>query len=125
MELTPFVYDKKIKFEFGNALVSCGGKLGYLNSEGKEIIPCIYEDIKSYTSFPMWAKRDGKYGLIGSNYKEITPFIYDSELYFSENEPLCVSSNGKFGYINEAGKTIIPCKYEGIKLFSDGLMKIQ
>ncbi len=43
MELTPFVYDKKIKFEFGNALVSCGGKLGYFNSEGKEIIPYIYE----------------------------------------------------------------------------------
>ena len=41
-------YDYADSFSWGLALVRINGKYGYINKSQDEIIPCIYEDARSF-----------------------------------------------------------------------------
>jgi hypothetical protein len=62
--------------------VQSGDKLGFVNSEGKEIVRPIYDNIEAFNARNRnnWAlvERDGAYGFIDSNGKEAVTAIYDS-----------------------------------------------
>jgi|GEM_PF-2515430 hypothetical protein len=64
----------------GRAKVSKGGKVGFIDESGKEIIPCIYDSAQSFCIgkedlTPVM--KDGKHGLIDRDGKELAPLIYD------------------------------------------------
>ena len=94
-------------FSEGMAIVSEGGvienfflrdeRYGYINEEGKEIIPCIYEEVEDFSEGLASVKKDGKWGYINKDGKEIIPFIYDSVRSFSEGLA-SVEKNGKVCY---------------------------
>lgn len=87
-------YDKITQFTDGSGYVCLDGKWGYINKDGKEIIPCKYDSIDSIGGFQcrflLWVKIDGKIGVVDQKTgKEIIPCKYDFI-----DEPIAVGSGG-------------------------------
>jgi len=64
----------------GRAKVCKDGKIGFIDENGKEIIPCIYDSAQSFCLgkedlTPVM--KDGKHGLIDRDGNELAPLIYD------------------------------------------------
>jgi len=71
-----------------------GGKYGFIETSGKEILPFVYEEIASFrNNMAFVAKLNGKYGLINNRNEIIRPFIYDS--YAFSKEYMYLSDKGK------------------------------
>jgi len=113
-----------------------GGKFGIVNSQGKEIIPVIYDDIqfmytyyakdknarRSFSNYapdrkedkiiihPVFLCKDKKYGAADLSGKIIIPVVYDSiaDLIQNEKEFIQVWKNKNFGIFDLYGKEILP-----------------
>jgi hypothetical protein len=71
-----------------------GGKYGFIEPSGKEILPFVYEEIASFrNNMTFVAKLNGKYGFINNRNKIIRPFVYDS--YAFSKEYMYLSDKGK------------------------------
>ena len=58
-------YDKAFSFsKEGIARVQINDKTGYIDTEGKMVIPFEYEEMSSFEDGKARAKKDGKWGLI-------------------------------------------------------------
>lgn len=107
-------------FENGFAAVQNGEKWGFINTEGKEIVPCIYELVSSFSDGMACVCKNGKWGYVNTNGELAVPCVYESAKDFSEGLA-SVSKNGKEGFINKKGEVAIPFKYEDCGIFSEGL----
>lgn len=91
---------------------------GYLNGEGEEIIPCIYDDAMIGDGL-LRLKKNGLWAFVSPEGKFLTPFIYDSA-FSRVLEGLCaVQRNGLWGFINEKGEEVIPCMYDAVTDFDE------
>lgn len=54
-----------------------GGKFGYINKEGQQVIPFIYDDVTNFDGEYAAVLKDGKYGLINTKGETVIPFEYD------------------------------------------------
>lgn len=99
-------------------------KYGLISSDGKELVPLIYDFInennfKGFSEGVVVAKLNDKWGLIDTLGKTLVPFTYDR--LDNYNEGLCqVYINKLGGYINKKGEIVIPAKYKNIRPFNDG-----
>lgn len=102
------------------------GKYGINKSDGKELLPPIYEDVITYETAGLVAVRlNAKYGFIDKNGMQVTEIKYD-RVGGSFSEGLCiVELNIKFGYIDSRGKEVIPLIYDDANLFSEGLARVK
>lgn len=57
--------------------VKKAGKWGFINKEGKNVIPCQYDKVASFREGLVAVVKNGKSGYINTKGKEIVPFIYD------------------------------------------------
>lgn len=55
--ICPFIYEKVRYFDNGIAIVQKEGKMGLIDTTGKEVIPCIYQGIKVLYSGQIEAKK--------------------------------------------------------------------
>lgn len=118
-----FVFDEAYPFSEELALVR-QKKWGFINKEGKIVIPCIYNEIVDYFKNGLCIfKNKNKYGVLNSAGKEILPAKY-SEITFLENPLLIkVYSNKKYGLFTSEGKEICT-NYDIIEGFIDGVAKV-
>ncbi|UCS92171.1 WG repeat-containing protein [Echinicola marina] len=124
--IAPDQYDEMGKFsKEGLAYVSVSGKFGFIDKNGKEIIPPKYDAVSPFSEY-----LDGlsvvmlneKIGSIDPTGKEVIPLKYES--FHSSNGLAIMKFNNKMGIIDKTGKEITPFKYEGIGEFSDGLAPV-
>ena len=101
---------------------SDSGLMGYLNADGKEIVPPIYATIEPFgESHENWAKvqtENGRSGFINQNGQIVVETKYDEIDKFGvykENWAL-VSVDGKYGFIDTTGKEIVKPQYAEIPL---------
>lgn len=124
--LFPFKYTKLYWWqieECEGCEVETDGQLGFINKQGKEIIPCKYEYIKYYPNSKedIYAKvkKEGKYGLFDVlKQEEVIPCIYEEQSEFPETENdfnakyTKVKRGEKYGLYNiKKKKEVIPCEY--------------
>ncbi len=94
-------YNKK-----GWARVEKGGKVGYIDMSGTEVIECIYDEVYPFEKGRAKIVKNGKYGLVretGEVYVEpkydyIGPFV---------NGLAIISLKNKRGLLNEAGEEVV------------------
>jgi len=86
----------------------------------REVIPCKYDAVYSFSGGVARVKINNKWGLIDRNGKQITGCKYDKIDSFS-NGLARVEMNDKWGFINKEGDEIIPCQYGFCYNFSEGL----
>jgi hypothetical protein len=98
-------------YEDGIARVCKNDKYGFIDKKGKEMIPCVYEDVKRVSEGLIGVKKDGKYGFVDKKGQVIIPFEYEDVTIFSEGLS-AVEKDGKYGYINKKGETVIPFIYD-------------
>jgi len=127
---TPFTYEK---FE--------GGKWGFINSSGEEILPCKYEDAKNFSEGLAAVKIKNSYGFIDKTGSVVIQCIYGDATKFSEGLAAVaenkistmVKTTGtlkttikdrKWGYIDKKGKLVIPFEYLVANDFEQGKAKV-
>lgn len=108
--------------------VEKNGKVGYINTKGKLVVPAIYDNLRDPDDKydETWANpvsdghivvaKNGKYGIINTANKVIMPFTskYTFVDQMREGMALIMSSgSNKFGFIDKNGKEVIAPKYEG------------
>ena len=99
------------------------GKWGFVDEQGKEVIPFKYEAADKFSEGLAAIKLDGKWGGIDEQGKEVIPFIYDYAGEFSEGLAR-VLLNKKWGFIDKTGQEVVPRKYERTEAFSEGLAQV-
>lgn len=94
------------------------GLIGFINSKGKEIVPCKYIAVEPFGPYrENWAKVVNAQGLIGfinSDGKEIVKPKYTRIDFFGEYKKdwaKVENSQGLIGFINSDGKEIVKPKY--------------
>ena len=120
-------YNEVRDYSNGMAAVEAGNfilrKWGFIDESGKEVIPCIYLEVLSFSENLAAAKKD-KWGFIDKNGNEVIPFKYNAVWSFSEGMAAFRVGNeiaGRWGYIDKNGTEVIPCQYEAAGSFSEGL----
>lgn len=97
-----------------------GGKWGYVDQSGREIVPLIYDHASSFRGGLGRVLKNGKYGFVDATGTEVVPCIYDEAGDFI-NGMAEVVRGGKAGYIDVAGREVTSMKYKGIKPFLEGM----
>lgn len=107
-------------YEEGVLRVQKNGKYGLIDLNGKEILPCEYEEIKALQGIEnsLIIQKDGKVGLtnnkgsiiIEPNYKEIKNL---GETY--KEGYITINDENKYGIISTTKKQILENKYEEIE----------
>jgi len=111
-------YDYASKYENGLVYVNIGKKYGYVNRNGVEVIPVIYDQVgyREKNIGLVWVYINSKYGYVDTTNKEVIPIKYswlDSEF---KNGVAKASIDQKYGLINRAGEEIVPIIYDRIDL---------
>jgi hypothetical protein len=131
-ELTPFKYDNYLRFSHRLALVTNAGRYGVVNSTGKQIAACIYDNITFIkdnrgvyyyeNDGQLLVKKNGLYGVIGSNGNQLVPAIYDdvAGLHYPWAGKYVVTLKGKEGVFDGASqKMIVPCNYSDLNFYTN------
>lgn len=95
---------------------------GYLDRQGKEVIPAQYDYGSSFADGKALVKvKDNEYALIGLDGKRLATYPYD--YVGPPSEGLLAfkkQSDGKYGFIDERGNVVIPPQYTGAQPVRDG-----
>ena len=94
-------------------------KWGFINVEGKVVIPAQYDDIKDFGDGLAAVKIDNKWGFINKEGELVIPCQFDRADSFSEGLA-AVCRNNKWGFINTEGKNVIPCVFNSADKFCCG-----
>lgn len=123
-KITSFQYFSVGDFSEGLAYaVLKGGKTGYIDENGKEVIPYMYdwdgsqthENIKyhfnEFSEGLVGVSKNAKYGFIDKSNKTIIPFIYENVGKF-KNGFAKVKKDGKWGFVNKNGEMAFPFEFD-------------
>jgi hypothetical protein len=106
--------------------VKQGDKYGYINADGKVVIPLEFRLATEFVDgLAVAAKGKGKLGYINTAGQFVIPRRYSGAREFSEGLAAAaeVAASG-FGYIDTAGHTVIPPSYFEANRFSEGLARV-
>ena len=104
--------------------VKLNGKYGFIDKNGKEVIPCNYDGASIFNEGLAAIKLNGKWGFIDRDGIEVIPHRYEEVYAFSEGF-VAIKLNGKWGFIDKSGREVIPCKYDGTYCFTGGLGSVR
>ena len=101
---------------------------GYINKEGKEVIPCKYKNASVFHE-GLAAVQDPHshlYGYINKEGKEVIPCKYKYADNFKEGLARVKDPHTNlYGYINKEGREVIPYKYVNASDFHEGLALVK
>ncbi|SHE37401.1 WG repeat-containing protein [Dysgonomonas macrotermitis] len=128
---TPFIYDKIIVEDtflyslaphFPQYAVFKDYRAGAIDSTGRLIVPCKYDNIGTYDGLYTSVEDDGKWGYVDTLGNIAVPFVFD-KVYPFVNDIAVVGIDDKYGLIDRKGKLVTPCKYKYIDDNQHGCME--
>jgi hypothetical protein len=126
-DVIPVKYDGIGTFERGRAKVHQNGLSGFVNTEGQEICPPRYAEIRMVDSSIAKVRMGQKWGLIAvgnKNIKELTLLKYDFIGKF-QNGMFEIMLNGKWGFVSRYGTELISPIYEAVGAFWEGVAGVK
>jgi len=110
--LTDFIYDAICGgAEEGLWEVKREGKHGAVDIQGKEVIPCIYDDGCYFSEGVVAECKNSKWGMVDYFNNTVIPFIYE-DIYVCKNNLISAKKNGKYGLINKNDEVIVDFLYD-------------
>ena len=107
----------------GLSLVEKDGKHGYVNKDGKLVIPLKYDEGMNFVDGRAGIMIGNLWGFVDTTGNEFVRPQY-SEVY-SFNEGMAAVSKGEnWGFINEEGALVIPMNFTNARCFSSGLAPV-
>lgn len=106
-----------------------GEKQGFLDFEGHEAIPCIYDEIGSFRLGRTLVRQGDRYGIIDTLGNIILPVEYSNHStkgnkYVYYDSLALVERDGLLGYVDLQGNIAIPLRFKEAYHFSQGLAPI-
>lgn len=118
--LTSFKFDRIESNDFVNkdfAQTKIGSQYGIINRKGEEIVPCIYDEVKSIYSL-FFVRKGNKWGIINQTGIQLKNCIYDDfegEYWFNKRKWTAIKENGKWGLMNGEGEIMVKPQYQSIE----------
>ncbi|MEM1135573.1 MAG: WG repeat-containing protein, partial [Bacteroidota bacterium] len=110
------------------AWVKSGKQYGFIDTQGKLVIPFTYEIASDFEEEYAIARKEGLFGCIDKNGKQVLPFIYDG-IDIPKNNICRVKQGkgraGRWGAVNLQNSTIIPFNYSLIYPFKKGIARMR
>lgn len=94
------------------------GKYGYVNREGAQVIPFIYQEAYPFKNGVAKVCKGKKYGFINENGEEVIPVSLDRVAPFKDGVAW-VKEGNKYGFISDKGEIIAPVKYAAVGSFDE------
>jgi hypothetical protein len=114
-------YEYAVEYEYedydSDELTFYGGKWGFIDEKGKEIIPLKYDDVTNFFQGVALVRQDSNMGCINKVGVEIIPLKYDK--ISLEVNILNVMNEGLYGIFDLAGKELLPVEYLDVRLSQD------
>jgi hypothetical protein len=107
----------------GTSLVKKAGKYGFVNKEGKILVPLIYDEASTMNEGYAPVRKGTIWGFVDSTGKVLVEPQYADAASFREGLA-AVKKEGKWGYINYTGKFIIEPRFENARSFCEGLAAV-
>ena len=117
------ILDFLCDFSEGLLAVRRGEMWGFIDMDGREVIPCQYEDVFAYHEGLARVMKNNFFGFIDKSGREVIPCIYCDAGVFSEGLAW-VKKEGKCGFLDKTGKVVIPFVYYGAHDFSGGIARV-
>lgn len=115
--------------------VTSNKKHGLIDSKGKIILPCEYDEFSEYPNDRGFraVKKNGKWGVVNSQWLMIIPCVYDEvSVYSGQNRFFIAKYDGagypqkrSVGITDTSGKIIVPPTYGSINSFRNGWALVQ
>ena len=100
-------------------------KYGFVNREGKEVVPPKYDRAWLFVEGLAQVEMNKRFGFIDVTGKEVIPIgKFDDAGNFSEGLAL-VRHNDKTGFMDKKGKLVVPLKYDYACDFKEGLARVR
>jgi hypothetical protein len=112
-------YDWIGNFYEGRASVELNDKWGFVDLDGKEVVPPIYDLVGRFSEGRARIKLDGKWGVIDLEGNVVVSLLYDWVRSFRQGRSV-VERNGKWGVVDLDGNEVIPCWYTDVERQSYG-----
>lgn len=116
----PPIYKRIFDFQDGYAKVMQDStrfgdnQYGLVNTNGKEIIRCMYDGLDVLSNGRIMVLAQQKYGFLNKQGQVAIPFEYDSAIRFEDN--ISVVSKGRhYGVIDIYGRQVLPFEYDRLK----------
>ena len=122
--------DEANDFHEGLVMVMKNRMAGFLNKQGKTVIPFVYKRAKDFSEGLAAVKTSQKWGFVDKEGNNVIPCQYDTVASFKEGLVAAVK-NGKCGYINANGQEVVPfifdkpAEFEPLHDFCEGLAVIK
>lgn len=110
-EVTKPVYDWIGSISGRTAAACLDGRCGYIDLEGREIVPFSYDDAFLFCYGRGAVSKDGKWGYVDRNGREVIGLSYDFACNFL-NGLAVVILDGRYGLIDTNGNVRIPIQYD-------------
>lgn len=113
-------YKRIYDFEDGHAKVVQDStrfgdnQYGVIDTDGKEIVRCMYDGLGKFSNGRILALAQQKYGYLNKNGMVAIPFRYDSAIDFEDNIAI-VSQGRHYGVIDTHGNQILPFEFDQLK----------
>lgn len=98
-------------------------KRGYINAEGREVVPTSYQYVGEYIGDYALFKSDGRWGMLDSTGGVAIAPGYDKLTPFSEGLA-AFEFDGKWGYINEGNEMVISNRFTKANPFYGGFASV-
>lgn len=126
---TPFVYQPVTIVADGRIGVSRNGKQGFLDLNGREVIPCIYDEIGLFRQGRAFVRIGDLCGIIDTLGDTILPLRFHNrspkgDHYIYHDSLALVEQNGRLGYVDLQGNLAIPLYFDEAYHFSQGLAAV-
>jgi len=119
-------FDAAEKFGYnGLAKVSRGGKWGYVNLKGEEIIPLHFDEVGDFDYGLAPVKLNNKWGYFNAQGQIAVPIGFDAVSGIWREGLSAVQLQGKWGYVNPNGETVIKPGFDRATEFRNGFAKVE
>ena len=96
------------------------GKYGFMNAQGKLIIPALYNEVGPFQEGLAVVSKEESFGIIDKKNQVVVDFQFDEILEFVNNRAI-VRKENKYGVIDRLGKLIFPLVFDDISLNESGI----
>lgn len=112
--LKPFPFSREMD---GYYLVYQNGYFGLLDSLGRWVVPCRYDDIDRFYDGMAEVVLNGRHGYINQRGEMVVPMNYVRATPYRNGEALVVTPEGDIGYLDREGKPVAPFSKAGRPYF--------
>jgi hypothetical protein len=107
-------YDSVSEFIDNRAVVERNKMCGYIDGDGNEITPLIYNVALNHRHGRAVVQLNNKYGALDKDGNMVIPFLYDSIMPFSFNKLSIAKIGNACGVIDRDGNEVVPFIYRSL-----------